>query len=63
MPYMAFRSRTKRSAITSTPRIRSLAIMVHLTFHLSTKTPARGLITASGAMYAARIMLTWVGVP
>ena len=41
----------------------SLAIMVHFTFHLSTKTPASGLTTASGSMYATRIMLTWVGVP
>ena len=60
---MALRSRTKISTRTSTPRTMSLAIMVHFTFHLSTKTPASGLTTASGSMYATRIMLTSVGVP
>ena len=45
------------------PRITSLRIMVHLTFHLSTKTPAIGLMKASGSRNDTRIMATCVGVP
>src|ERR1039458_270429 len=43
MKYMALRSRTNTSTRTRTPRTKSLTIMVHFTFHLSTKTPASGL--------------------
>jgi len=60
---MTYRSCTNTSAITRTPRIRSLAIMVRFKCHRSTKTPASGLTMASGAINDTSTSATWVAVP
>ncbi len=63
MAYIRYRSWTNTSANTSTPRMRSLAIIVRFTFHRSTNTPARGLTMANGAMNETSTMATCVALP
>src|SRR5215470_14709709 len=63
MTYITYRSCTNTSARTSTPRIRSLAIIVRFKCHRSTKTPASGLTIASGAINETSTIATCVAVP
>src|SRR5260370_572713 len=63
MTYITYRSCTNTSASTSTPRIRSLAIIVRFKCHRSTKTPASGLTIASGAINDTSTIATCVAVP
>ncbi len=55
---MAARLCSNNKITTSPPRETSLAIMVHFTFHLSTNTPASGLMNAMGVRNTTQTMLT-----